>query len=146
MTLSRICIHSFSSRANRQSLLQRENTLFLPRLYPMGRKARSWIAPERLFGEQTALFAYPEGQRRKRNQVWRLLSSLDDLRLFDIALHIMTPAVWRWCSHISDISNHFRFVCLREEEVGELLSCEERLCGQGRCSLQEQHTEAGVVT
>src|SRR2546430_15011870 len=99
MTLSRICIHSFSSRANRQSLLQRENTLFLPRLYPTGRTARSWIAPERLFGEQTALFAYLEGQRRKRNQVWRLLSSLDDLRLFDIALHIMTPAVWRWCSH-----------------------------------------------
>ncbi len=90
--------------------------------------------------ESESLFAYPEGRRRKWNQLWRLLLSLDDHRLFDIAVY------WWRSSHTSVIGNHFRFVCLREEEVRELLSRQERRYGQGRCSPQEQHTEAVVVT
>ena len=91
--------------------------------------------------ESEPLFVYPEGQRRKWNRVWRLLSSLDDRRLFDL----VTLAVFRWPDHTSDISNHFRFVFLREEELRELLSREQGLFGQGRCSPQEQYTEGEVA-
>jgi hypothetical protein len=42
-------------RIGNASLKLKENTFFLPRLYPVGSTARPWIAAERLFGEQTAL-------------------------------------------------------------------------------------------
>jgi lipopolysaccharide biosynthesis regulator YciM len=57
----------------------------------------------------------------------------------------VTLAVFRWSGHTSDISNHFRFVFLREEELRELLSRELCLFGQGRRSLQEQYTEGEVA-
>ena len=134
MTLRRICIPFFFFTAeSAMPLLSRKK---IPFSCP---DSTLWVAQQgpglRLSGcsESKQLFAYPEGQRRIRNHVWRLLSSPDDLWLFDIELHIMTLAACRWCIYTSDIGNHFRFVCLREEEVGELLSCEERRYGQGRC-------------
>lgn len=46
----------------------------------------------------------------------------------------------------SEIGKNFRFVCLREEEVREMLSHEQRPLGYGECSRGEQHIEGAVAT
>ena len=64
--------NSPSSFILQQSALETSNTVFLSAsrcssLYPLGRAAWPWVAPERLFRGETPLSAYPVGRRRGWN-------------------------------------------------------------------------------